>query len=140
MGALLAVTAALCWAIGAILARLGLQGGIKASTGTFISTISSLVLLGGLALIINFKDVLQLSLAAVAWFAVIGVINYVGGRQFNYSAIRRIGVTKASPLFASAPLFAFIFAVIFLGESVNPALIIGTLTIVGGIGLVVTSQ
>ena len=48
MGALLAVTAALCWAIGAILARLGLQGGIKASTGTFISTISSLVLLGGL--------------------------------------------------------------------------------------------
>ena len=140
LGVALAITAALCWSISAILARLGLQSGIRASTGTLISMISSLLLLGVLALTINFDDVVNLLPPAILWFGLIGIINFVMGRQFNYLAIRRIGVTKATPLFASAPLFAMILAVIFLGESVNPAIIIGTLTITGGLYLVVTSQ
>ena len=139
-GALLAVAAAVCWSVSAIMVRLGLRGGIKSTTGTFISTISSLILLGGLALLIDFKDIRLLSLTTVAWFAAVGLVNYVGGRLFNYISIRRIGVAKAAPLFASSPLFAFIFAVTFLGETVNLALIIGTLTIAAGLYLVVTSQ
>lgn len=77
---------------------------------------------------------------AFLWFGLLGIINYVMGRQFNYISIRRIGVTRASPLFSSSPLFAMILAVSFLGESVNPAIVVGTLTIVGGLYLVVTSQ
>jgi len=93
-----------------------------------------------LALAINFDDVLNLLWITFLWFGLIGIINYVMGRQFNYISIRRIGVTKASPLFSSAPLFAMILAVSFLGESVNLAIITGTLIIVGGLYLVVTSQ
>ncbi len=140
IGIVLAIAAACFWSFSAILARLGLEGGIRTSTGTFISALSSLLLLGGLALVINFDDVMALGLAAVLWFALIGIVNYVLGRQFNYLAIGRIGVAKSAPLLASAPLFSFILAVSFLGESVNPALIVGTLTIVGGLYLTVTSQ
>lgn len=140
IGVVLAITAAGCWSFSAILARLGLQSGIKTSTGTFISTLSSLVLLVTLALVLNFDDVMALGLAAVLWFALVGIVNYVLGRQFNYLSIGLIGVAKSSPLFASAPLFSFFLAVTFLGESVNPALIIGTLTIVCGLYLTVTSQ
>ncbi len=140
IGVVLAITAAGCWSFSAILARLGLQGGIKVSTGTFISALSSLVLLVGLALVFNFDDVKALGLTAVIWFAIIGIVNYVLGRQFNYLSIGRIGVTRSSPLFASAPLFSFILAVSFLGESVNPALIIGTVITISGLYLVVTSQ
>jgi len=140
LGIVLAITAACCWSTSAILARLGLQGGIKASTGTFISMLSSLLLVGSLALIINFDDVAHLSPMALLWFGLIGIINYLLGRQFNYAAIRHIGVVRATPLFAAAPLFAMILAVSFIGESVNPFIVIGTLIIITGLYLVVTSQ
>jgi drug/metabolite transporter (DMT)-like permease len=139
-GIVLAITAACCWSWSAILARLGLNTGIRASTGTLISIISSFLLVGILALALDFKDVLRLTPMALLWFGLIGVVNYVLGRQFNYASINRIGVVRASPLFASAPLFAMILAVSFLGESINPAIVIGTLAIVSGIYLVVSSR
>ncbi|MFC2038428.1 EamA family transporter [Chloroflexota bacterium] len=139
-GILLAITAACCWAGSAIFARLGLSRGIKPSTATFVSSISSFLIVGLLAVFTSFDDILQLTPMALAWFGLIGIINYIMGRQFNYAAIRRIGVVKASPLFASAPLFAMILAISFLGEAINPGIVIGTLTIVSGIYLVVTSQ
>ncbi|MEE8413711.1 MAG: DMT family transporter [Dehalococcoidales bacterium] len=140
LGIGLAITAACCWSIAAILARLGLQSGLRASTATLISALSSLMLLGTLALFINFNDVVNLLPLALAWFGLIGIVNYVMGRQFNYLSIKHIGVTKAAPLFASAPLFAMVLAVIFLGETVNPPIIAGTLIIIGGLYLVVTSS
>ncbi len=139
LAVILAITAACCWSVMGILARLGLQSGIRASTGTFISMMSSFLLVA-LALAINFNDVLNLSWITFLWFGLIGIITYVMGRQFNYNSIQRIGVNKASSLFASAPLFAMILAVSFLDESVNIAIITGTLTIVGGLYLVVTSR
>ncbi|MFC1921236.1 EamA family transporter [Chloroflexota bacterium] len=140
MGTVLAIIAAICWAASAVLARVGLSTGIKASTGTFISMISSFLLVGLLVIILNLKDVISLSMTALLWFGIIGIITYVIGRQANYAAIRRIGAARASPLFASASFFALILAVSFLGESVNIPIIIGTLTIISGLYLVVTSQ
>ena len=139
LGILLAITAAFCWGTGVIFVRLGLQG-IKTSTGTPISMVSSVILVGLLALLINFDDIVSLSLTTLLWFGLIGVINYVIGRQCNYSAIQYIGVTRATPLFASAPVFALVLAVVFLGESINLPTITGTLSIVVGLYLVMTSQ
>ncbi len=140
MGVALAITAACCYAASAVLARVGLSTGIKPSSGTFISMISSVLLVGALALAINFKDIISLSMNAVLWFGLIGIITYFIGRQANFAAIRRIGAARASPLFSTASLFALILAVSFLGENVNTLIIIGTLTIISGIYLVVTSQ
>ncbi len=139
-GIILAIAAACGWSISAILARVALQSGLRSSTGTLISMTSSLLVLGALALTVNFDEVLNLAWMAFLWFGLLGILNYVMGRHFNYISIRRIGVARASPLFSSAPLFAMILAVSFLGESVNPAVVVGTLTIAGGLYLVVTSQ
>lgn len=139
LGIVLAITAAFCWGTGAIFTRLGLQH-IKVSTGAFISTLASLLLVGLLALTMNFDDVVHLSPAALLWFALIGIVNFALGRQLNYAAVRYIGVTKASPLFAAAPLFAMLLALTFLGESVNVAIVIGTSVILLGLYLVVTSE
>lgn len=139
LGIVLAITAAFCWGTGAIFARLGL-GRIKPSPGTLISMLSSLVLVGSLALTTRFDDVRSLSPAALAWFSLIGILNYLLGRQFNYSAIRYIGVTRATPLFATAPFFAIILAIVFLGEKVNVPIILGAFSVVAGLYLVVTSR
>ena len=139
LGIVLAITAAFCWGTAAIFSRLGLQD-IKAPTGTLISMLSSTLLVGLLALTMNFDDVVHISPTALLWFGLIGVINYVLGRQFNYLSIARIGVAKATPLFAAAPFFAIILAVTLIGESINPAIIIGIFAVVAGLYLVVTSQ
>lgn len=139
LGIVLAITAAFCWGAGAVFTRVGLQS-IKASAGTFISMLSSIVIVAALALSLNFDAVVNLSLTALLWFSLIGVINYFIGRQFNYLSIRYIGVTRATPLFAAAPLFALVLAVTMIGESVNPAIVLGTLAVVGGLYLVITSK
>ncbi|MBM2825054.1 MAG: putative Membrane protein [Dehalococcoidales bacterium] len=139
LGIVLAITAAFCWGTGAIFARLGLRH-IKPSMGTLISMLSSLLLVGSLALITRFDDVRHLSPKALGWFGLIGVLNYLLGRQFNYMSIRYIGVTRATPLFAAAPFFAIILAVVFLGEKVNIPIILGTCAVVAGLYLVITSK
>jgi drug/metabolite transporter (DMT)-like permease len=139
LGTVLALTAALCWGTAAIFARLGLQG-IKTLTGTLISMVSSAVLLALVALLVNFDDISSLLPTALLWFGLIGFINFFIGRQCNYSSIRYIGVTRATPIFASAPLFSMVLAVACIGESINPTIVIGTLSILVGIYLVVTGE
>ncbi|MBI2288284.1 MAG: DMT family transporter [Chloroflexi bacterium] len=139
LGIALAIGSALCWGTGALFARLGL-GSIRASMGTLISMVASIVLVGSFALILNFNDLMHISPTALLWFSLIGVVNYFLGRQSNYTSIKHIGATKATALFASSPLFAMVLAVAFIGESVNPAIVTGTLIIVTGLYLVVTSK
>lgn len=139
LGILLAIAAAFFWGTSAIFSRLGLQN-IKASTGTFISMLSSILVVGLLALTLNFDDVVHISSTALLWFGLIGVVNYVLGRQFNFLSITYIGATKATTLFASAPFFAIILAVTLIGESINLSSIIGTFVVIAGLYLVITSQ
>ncbi len=139
LGILLAIAAAFFWGTSAIFSRLGLQN-IKAPTGTLLSMLSSILVVGLLALTLNFDDVVHISPTALLWFGLIGVVNYVLGRQFNFLSITYIGATKATTLFASAPFFAIILAVTLIGESINPTSIIGTFVVIAGLYLVITSQ
>ncbi|MFH1003296.1 MAG: DMT family transporter [Chloroflexota bacterium] len=139
LGVPLALLAALGWGISSALARVGTQH-LKPGTATFISMISSLVLIGTLALAVNFAAFGSLSLKAWLWFGLIGLINFVIGRQCNYLSIRYIGVTRASPIVSLNPLISMILAVFLLGETVNVAIVIGTVCVVSGISLVVTSR
>ena len=139
LGIALAITAAFFWGATAIFVRLGLRE-IKTSTGTFLSMISSVVLVGFLALIINFDAIASLSLEAILWFGLIGLINFFLGRQLNYIAIRYVGVVKATPIFSSAPLFAMILAVTLTGEKINVLIIIGTVSIIAGLYMIITGK
>ena len=139
LGILFAITASVCFGATAIFARLGLRH-IKPSAGTFISVISSLIVVGLLALITNFDAIVSLSLTAVLWFGMIGIIQFVIARQSNFLATRHIGVAKASPMLGSGPLFAMVIAVAFTGETVNISIVTGTVCIVAGLSLLVTGE
>jgi len=138
-GIAFAIVASLGWGTGAVFARYGLQG-MKASTGTLISILASAILVCSLALIIDFDVVLALTPVAVLWFSIAGLIAFVLGRQLNFMAIRYLGVGKATPITASAPLFAIIIAVTFTEEYVNLPIVAGTIFVVTGLYLVITSR
>lgn len=139
LGILLAINAGFCWGAAAIFAGLGLQS-IKTSTGTLISLVASVVLVGAAALLVNFEDIVSLSPMALLWFGLIGLTSFVIGRQSNFMAIRYIGVSRATSIFASSPLFSMAIAITLIGERVNTPIVFGTLSIVAGLYLVITSR
>ncbi len=77
-----------------------------ATVGTFISLVSALALTSLLVVALQFEELTDVSMKAVAMFAVIGILNFPMGRFLNYLAMSHLGVGRSTPLLASAPLFA----------------------------------
>lgn len=136
-GALLAGVAAVAWGSTAVLVRLGLRH-MPSTVGTLVSQAAGLGLFTALALALRWTEVVSLPPSLFPWLALLGVVNFALGRALNFSALQRIGVGRASPLVGTAPLFATLYALLFLGERVTPLLLVGTLAIVMGIALVLS--
>src|SRR5262249_43117550 len=77
-------------------------------------------------------------LAGYAWFGMLGLINFLLGRQFNYRATKRLGAARAASLMATAPLVSITLAVLLAGERVTPLLLLGVFLSVSGVILVVS--
>ena len=139
LGFLLSIVAAASWGAAAIFTRLGLQH-FSPVVGTFVSMTATLAIIA-LITALAFRDaLLAVSLNAVAWFALIGVLNFPLGRFLNFSSVQQIGVARSSPVLAVGPFFAIVMAVLFLGESLTAPIVLGAALILGGILLVVTSK
>ena len=135
-GVLFALLAATGWGVAAVLNRKGLEH-LKPTLGTFISLISSFSLVFVLTLVFNRAELLAVSGVAVGWFFLIGLVNFPLGRFFNLSSIQKIGVARATPIFASSPMVAVAIAVIFTGEKISLLLICGVISIMGGLYLII---
>lgn len=72
---------------------------------------------------------------AVLYFALAGFFAAILGRTLNYLSIDRLGVPISTSLTGTNPIFALILAVLFLGEKVSIATVLGSLLVVAGIAL-----
>jgi drug/metabolite transporter (DMT)-like permease len=133
MGILGAFTAALAWGTDAVLARQGLRQ-VPPALGTFISLCASLVVC---LIALAISGPARYPLAGVLWFMMIGLCNFLVGRQCNFRATQRLGAARASSLMATAPLFSVTLAVLFTGERLTLPLLVGVLLTVGGVVLIV---
>ena len=138
-GVFLALAAALVWGIGNVWVRIALQD-MRPTTGAVFSLFIGLLLLFPLALVLHWDAVTGISAGVMLTIFFYGMANFLLGRYLNYSSISRIGLNKSVPIVASSPLFALVLAVVFLDESVNAPIILGTLTVMGGILLIVTDR
>ncbi|MGE0227869.1 MAG: EamA family transporter [Dehalococcoidia bacterium] len=136
---LLGLTAAFCWGLSAVLVRTGLRY-LTPTVGTFISLLSALALTALLTAALQLGELLDVSLKAVAMFAVIGILNFPMGRFLNYLAMSHLGVGRSTPLLASAPLFAVLGAVLFTGEDLHIATVAGIALILGGLYVTLTAK
>ncbi len=134
---LLAFSAALGFGSAAIFVRLGLQQ-MSSPVGAFLSLVASFVLIATLALILNLDAILTLPPIAFLWLILLGLLNHPLGRVLTFASVRLVGASRATSLVASAPLFAAIFALAFLGERPNLLIGMGTMAIIGGLALVVS--
>ncbi|MFQ5825730.1 MAG: EamA family transporter [Dehalococcoidia bacterium] len=134
LGVLLALSTSLAWGLMAVGVRLGMQH-LRAPVGTLISLFSSLALALVWVLLVEFHDLVSVSLAAVAWFALIGVLNFALARYFLILGIGLLGAARSQPIISTSPLFATVLAVTFLGESLTPLMLLGILSVVAGLYL-----
>lgn len=138
-GILLALAAALVWGIGNVWIRIALQG-IRPTTGAVFSLFVGLLLLFPLALLLHWDEATSISAGVMLTIFFYGMSNFLMGRFLNYSSISRIGLNRSIPIVASSPIFALTLAVLFLDESLNALIILGTMTVMAGILLIVTER
>jgi uncharacterized membrane protein len=122
--------AALCFSIAHILIRRGLVES-NAMTGSFISLSMSAGVLW--CLVPFFVPLSALRTPWIAIFIIAGIFAPGIGRTLSYVGIERIGVARSVPIVNSSPIFASLFAVIFLGETWVLRNVFGTLLVIGGV-------
>ena len=127
---LLALAAACCFGVSSVIAKRGLAH-IDAHTGSLIS-IGTVVVL--------YLLIAPFWMRATDWFSVgfwvfvlNGLIHPMLSMYMALEATDRIGPTVAATFSSTAPLFAALTAVVFLGEVLNPLIAAGTLGTVGGV-------
>ncbi len=139
IGIILVILAAIFWGIGNTIARVGLQS-IKATSATILSLATSLIVALIITLILEPEALVSVSLVAIGWFALIGLFHFALSRFFLYQSMSYVGAARGTSVSHSSPLFALILAVMFLKETLTIPIVIGTVSIVGGIYLLLSES
>jgi len=138
LGGVLAFSASIIWALGAVWARIGLQH-MPARAGTAVALVVGFVVVLPMAIIRAPGSLFGLGVPLTAGLLALGILQFSMGRLMNYSGIHRAGVGPATALASTAPLFAALWAVLFLGESLTLLVGFGIVGVVAGAGLVMIS-
>ena len=139
LGIALGLSAALGFGLSAIFARLALQH-MRATTGTLISLIVGTVIAMALAFAIYPDKILGLSSVAFLWFLLSGFINFPLVRVLNYVSVGLVGVSRSTSIVGASPIFATTLAVTIGGESLGLLTLLGTLSIIGGLALILSQR
>ena len=131
--------AALGFASGAILVRIGTQR-VSAATTAFFTVLTGAILLLVLAFAFHLPDILALAPTTWAWFALMGAMAYPIARVLVNRAIMVVGASRASAMSAFQPVFALALGVSFLGERPTLLVGLGTPVVVLGLLLVFLSE
>jgi drug/metabolite transporter (DMT)-like permease len=128
-----ALTAALGWAIEAILVRKGAQ-----YASVSLAALMSFFVTALLLWTVNWWS-FPLSLLyspATFYFILGGLIQPAFVRFLHYTGIVRLGASRAGPVRGIAPLFAIIIAFLFLGERPGLSVYLGAVLCVAGLWLI----
>ena len=123
----------------AIVVRLSVQH-MRPLTVTVVSLVVGAAISVTVAVIVDGGAMVRITAAALPWLIASGLLNFHAGRLLNFTAVSLAGVSRSSPIVGATPLFALVLAVLLGGETVNAAIIAGTLAIIAGLGLVLSQQ
>ena len=131
-----AFLAACGFASGNVLVRVGTEK-VPAPTATLLTVFSGIILIVGLTLVLRLDEISSLSIEALGWILVLGILGYPMARLFIITAISMVGAARAVPMAGLQPVVAFTLGVILLGARPDLLVIVGTPVIVVGLLLVV---
>jgi drug/metabolite transporter (DMT)-like permease len=137
MGELLAFLSACCFAS----SNVTIIRGVKSSggeNGAFLSILLTVALGGGIFLVQSAsRGWATLHASSMLWFAFAGIMTIFIGRVFSYASIQNLGAMRASAVKRLTPLFSVMVGVGFLGETLDLAMTVGTLLIIGSFAVLI---
>ena len=129
---LIALAAALSYAISGIAAKRGL----RYSTPVTVTLVSVAIHATALWIaLLVFRGVPTVSSWVLFLFVLSGLIQPIL-RFLTYAGIHYVGAAAGTTLRGAHPLFSTFLAILFLGESLNLLIVLGTISIVAGIALI----
>jgi drug/metabolite transporter (DMT)-like permease len=136
MGIFFSLLAAVFFSLSHITLRRGVTK-LGVSSGTIIMLLSGTFAAFVIALIVEGVDILwPINSASIIYFALGGLIHFLGGWGFQNASASRIGPTRLSMMTGSTPLFAAILAYLSLSQSLNIFIVLGIALIFFGIALI----
>ncbi len=132
----MAVGAAFFFALAEIAMRSALRFATPIMTAFLTIVVQWIVYTG---LILATGEFSALNPSGLLWFSIAGVLNPFLFLTLYLFGIQQIGVARSAPVKGSAPIFAVIFAVGYLGERLGALQYLGIALVVGGI-LVISTE
>ena len=131
-GELMAISSAALAAMGHSFTRQGMR-----TSSPFMAALiaNGMVCLGGLSFSLYRGTLQTLALTPFLWFMAMGIAGPGIGRISRFIGITKIGLNRSITISSVTPLWATMVAIVVLGESPTPLVVWGTLSIVGGVGL-----
>lgn len=129
---LVAITAAISYAISSVAARRGMRYSNPITVTCFSLAVHGV---GLWAVVFLAGGIPEVSPYAVLLFVIAGMLQPLI-RLLTYTGIYRLGVSRSGPLRATQPLFSAAIAIAILGEKAGWAVISGTILIVIGVTLI----
>ena len=139
IGIALALVCTLGFGATAVFARLGVQY-VPVGPGTLVSLIVSTIVTAAVTVAFQPADLVTITGTGLFLAFVVGLLSYPTGRLLSFTGVRLVGVSRSSTIVGAAPLFATAIAVAFAGESVTIPLLVGSVSIVGGMTLILSQQ
>lgn len=136
IGRAFAVLSALGYAVGAVLAKQGITHLTSPLTGSAVSLLAATLVMGMIAGR-RYEGNLGKKKASILFFFLAGLAAGAGALS-SFIALSMAPVVIVIPIQNTYPLFALIFARIFLTkmEKISFRLILGTMFVVGGVALI----
>jgi transporter family protein len=136
-GPVLALIAAVSFAVGIVLARKTAGEAGEAFSVTALSIFSGIplfavvIIAGG-----NWHNLVDIPLKALGMLVAVGFIHFVIGRLLAYNAFRYLGANRATPITQISPVFTVILSWIFLNESLTVFIALGVAFLMAGVFLI----
>jgi drug/metabolite transporter (DMT)-like permease len=137
IGPLLALLAAMSFALNLVAVRRGIYLGGKSSTATAVSVFTgALLYLLILPITGDYKLLGSVSWQAIALLAIAGIINFCLSRLLFFNCVQLIGANRSTTLTQTNIIFAAFFGIVFFAEKITLTLVLGSLGIMLGATLV----
>ncbi|MEM3640644.1 MAG: EamA family transporter [Candidatus Bathyarchaeia archaeon] len=136
IGELVALGAAICWTVSAILYKEALAETKPLTANTVCCLGTSVFLILCLALLGRIGVLASLSAYVIFLACASGLIGLGLGDTLYMFSLKILGVARAVPITCVYPLFNLVLAALFEGENVTPSVVLAAVTIVLGIWLI----
>lgn len=140
MGEIFAILSMTLFSVANVTINRGFDGRSR-SQGAFLSIIMTSGLSAIIWLALGIYDGFPaVSLTAVAWFALAGLLTMMIGRVFLYASIQSVGAVRGSAIKRLNPVFSVLLGVLILGETLSAGGVAGMILIFSSFGVLVWSS